>query len=486
MKKLIVLLDGQHVGVVNSARGRLSFFYEDSWRNSPGVYPLSLSLPLSSREHQNNSVEPFIWGLLPDNEAVLKSWSQRYQESPRNAFALLSHVGEDCAGAVQFLRTDVFDDGYLENHPEPQWLEDTEVAERLHIVRSNAGAGRMPGDQGQFSLAGAQPKTALYFDGKRWGVTSGRTPTTHIIKPTTLEFNGHAENEHLCLQLAASLGLKSTESRVEFFEDVPAIVVKRYDRFIVAEAAQSRKMHAELLQAEAHALNEDGRHEEASFVENEASEDFKLAEQLRETARTKFAVRLHQEDFCQALGVHPAIKYQNQGGPGVKQIVETLRNNISSHAFVRESRKFPFAVDDDVATFIGALIFNWLVGGTDAHAKNYSLLIGNGGMVRLAPLYDVASILPYSHIDARKAKMAMKIGARYELMEISLSDWLKLAANVRLNADELIIRIRSMANELPDHLSDVISRMRQQGLDHQVIDRLGVILPERARAIASL
>ena len=108
--------------------------------------------------------------------------------------------------------------------------------------------------------------------------------------------------------------------------------------------------------------------------------------------------------MCQALPVHPAIKYQNQGGPGPGQIVDLLRANVSGQR-----------VDQDVATFLDALILNWLIGGTDAHAKNYSILIGAGGLVRLAPLYDIASILAYPDVDPRKAKLAMKIGDTYRL-----------------------------------------------------------------------
>jgi hypothetical protein len=108
--------------------------------------------------------------------------------------------------------------------------------------------------------------------------------------------------------------------------------------------------------------------------------------------------RVHQEDFCQALRVHPSLKYQNQGGPSPKAIVDLLRANVPGPRH-----------DRDLATFLDALILNWLIGGTDAHAKNYSILIGGGGLVRPAPLYDLASVLAYADVDPRKAMLAMKV-----------------------------------------------------------------------------
>ena len=185
---------------------------------------------------------------------------------------------------------------------------------------------------------------------------------------------------------------------------------------LFATLPKKRREHAEKLRAEAAARRKKAMSDadrESGELEREANEDFDLAEKLFTQAESTFVARLHQEDFCQALSVHPAIKYQTDGGPGAKQIVEVIRTNVSSHALAANSPKFSFAAEHDVSKFIDALIFNWLIGGTDAHAKNYSLLIGGGGMVRLAPLYDIASILAYPDIDPRKAKLAMKIGDRY-------------------------------------------------------------------------
>ena len=458
MNELVALFDGRPVGMVRRTRGRLSFEYEEAWRQSRGAYPLSLSMPLAARVHGHAAIEPFLWGLLPDSELVLARWGQRFHVSPRSAFALLGAVGEDCAGAVQFVPPD-----RLAHLSDPaadviEWLSDDGVAARLRALQTDASAGRAPQDTGQFSLAGAQAKTALVFDGQRWGVPAGRTPTTHILKPPSGTFDGHVENEHLCLALARALGLPTARSELRRFDDVTAIVIERYDRVRIPALAAARAADAANL---------------AAF------------------ARTTPIFRVHQEDFCQALRVHPARKYQNDGGPGPREIATLLRASANDAAGKdgrgasgTDRRDAAGAAEEDLATFLDALIFNWLIGGTDAHAKNYALLIGGGGLVRLAPLYDLASILGYPGIDPAKARLAMKIGTSYRLLAIGLDDWRRLARELRWNEDRLTDRLRTMAGALPDALADESARLRMAGMAHPIVGRLQTTLTERARAVA--
>jgi serine/threonine-protein kinase HipA len=178
-------------------------------------------------------------------------------------------------------------------------------------------------------------------------------------------------------------------------------------------------------------------------------------------------VRVHQEDLCQSLAVPPTRKYQNEGGPGIKDIVEALRTHSSAR-------------DEDVATFIDAIAFNWLIAGPDAHAKNYSLLIGAGPRVRLAPLYDIASILPYDGFDLHKVKLAMKIGGEYDLRQIGSRQWQKLAQEVRIDSDQLLLRLREMAEQLPDEASAACKQAHQAGLNKHTFDRLTAELIKRA------
>jgi serine/threonine-protein kinase HipA len=423
MTQNLIALNGEwEVGRVRRAtNGRLSFIYDKGWQELSNAYPLSLSMPLTASEHSHARIDAFLWGLLPDNEKILQRWAQQYHVSARNAFGLIANVGEDCAGAVQFVRQERLTQFKSEpSEDEVQWISEKDVADRLRILREDHSAWRLAHDTGQFSLAGAQPKTTLLFQGGRWGIPSGRTPTTHILKPPTGEWDGHAENEHFCLELARNLDFIVATSRVEKFLDEIAIVIERYDRV---------------------------------------------------SAPTGL-VRVHQEDLCQALGLPPTKKYENEGGPGVGDIATLLRSRSSNP-------------EEDVNRFVDALAFNWLIGGTDAHAKNYSILIGSGGVVRLAPLYDVASILPYKAIDFHKATLAMRIGEVYRIRDIGIRQWYKLAAELHIPVDRLIQRLRGFADALPDYIADVRSRLITT-LPHPIISRMAKQLTERSRKCAYL
>ena len=371
-------------------------------------------MPIAAKEHGRAAVEAFLWGLLPDNEQVLARWAAKFQVSARNVFALISHVGEDCAGAVQFVTPERLEAIRSGKEDKVEWLDEAELAKRLRALREDHAAWRLPRDTGQFSLAGAQPKTALLLQNDRWGIPSGRIPTTHILKPPTGHFDGHAENEHICLMLARNLGLPAAQSKVRRFKDEVAIVVERYDR-------------------------------------QQKGNDI---------------IRVHQEDTCQALGIMPTKKYQNEGGPSAANIIELLRTYSTDR-------------DTDLDTFVTALGFIWLIAGTGAHAKNYSLLL-SGPNVRLAPLYDIASILPYEEVDLRKAKLAMKIGGEYKVELIGLRQWQKFAREVRTNADQLVEVLISLAKHLPDEVASARTLAREEGLDNALIDHLAKQLIDRA------
>jgi serine/threonine-protein kinase HipA len=414
--ELIALLNDTPVGhVLRDNHGRLKFVYDDSWRLRTDAYPLSLSMPLGTKEHSHRVIESFLWGLLPDNAMVLENWGRQFQVSSRNAFALLSHVGEDCAGAIQFVREDRLETARSKGRNAVEWLDEKDIAERLRILRADPSAARLQQDHGHFSLAGAQPKTALLLEKGRWGVPSGRIPTTHILKPAAGHLTGFIENEHLCLQLAGALGFPVASSRLLNFDGELAIAVERFDRVHTA----------------------------------------------------KGWTRIHQEDFCQALGKPPALKYQSHGGPGPKDMVDLLRTHSSAAAV-------------DTVTFVDALALNWLIGGTDGHAKNFGLLIGPG-RVRLAPLYDVASILPYPQFDLKRAKLAMKIADRYRIQAIGRREWLKIASQLQLASGALLARIVHMAEAIPELATEIGSALARAGLSSAVIDRLVTRLAGRAK-----
>ena len=426
IEELHAISQGRRMGVVqwDRRRDRLSFRYDDAWRGDPEAFPLSLSMPFAATDHRHATIDAFLWGLLPDNDGVLKRWGERFHVSSRNAFRLLMHVGEECAGAVQLVQPEKADE-WLGAPPggRVKWLSDAEIAERMSLLLKDHSATRISTDQGRFSLAGAQPKTALHYDpkGDRWGVPSGNIPTTHIIKPSTGDFDGYAENEHFCMTLARKLGLSAASSIIRHFGDVPAIIVERYDR-------------------------------------------------LRSGTKV---LRIHQEDMCQALARMPHMKYQNQGGPSAPEIMQLIRQ----HSSARET---------DVQRFLDALILNWLIAGTDAHAKNYSLLIASRGQTRLAPLYDVASSLPYpQQVYPRHATLAMKIGNQYKLAQIGPREWKKAASELRCDEAATRARIVELATLIPDTVEQIRRDMKNQGITHDVLARLAASMQERCAACAA-
>ncbi|MEO7329369.1 MAG: type II toxin-antitoxin system HipA family toxin [Minicystis sp.] len=460
---LIALLSGRPVGrVERGPEGRLTFRYDDDWSSVKSAIPLSLSMPLTSPTHKHERIEAFLWGLLPDNDVILERWAKRFQVSPRNPFGLLSHVGEDCAGAVQFVFPERLSRLDPQRPPEIEWIDEAAVEQRLESLLRDPSASRSGSDEGQFSLAGAQAKTALLFESGRWGVPSGRTPTTHILKPPMPELDGHVENEHLCLRLARSLGLPTADSEVRRFGSQVAIVIERFDRVRTVDLAAAAAMEAAAAAVAA--------------VENLASAARAADAAARAGALGKLAavqpiLRLHQEDLCQAMAVKPALKYENEGGPGVATIVSLLRAHSSSPAA-------------DVGTFIDALLFNWLIAGTDGHAKNYSILHGGGGRVRPAPLYDIASALPYGHLDARRLKLAMKIGGKYRIAEIGVHQWQKLEGTLGLDEGAVVARGRELSAQVPDLVTAIREEASAAGLVHPVVARLAAEIVSRARRCA--
>lgn len=412
---LAVLLDDAVAGSITRLdRGRLRFDYDDEYRQRPAATPLSVSMPPSIRSHRDREITPWLWGLLPDNERVLERWAREFQASAKPFSLLSTPIGRDCAGAVRFapvgeaLRV-------LARQGTVRWLIEEEVAQRLRDLRRDTTAWLGREFTGQFSLAGAQAKTALLSKDGRWGVPAGSAATSHILKPAVQGFDDHDLNEHLCLDAARRAGLIVARTRVATFGDESAIVVDRYDRRMV-----------------------DGQ-----------------------------LVRIHQEDTCQALGLPPEQKYQNRGGPSALDIAALLRTVMP-----------PRAAEDAVWRFLDALIWNWLIAGTDAHAKNYSLLL-SGGDVRLAPLYDIASALPYG-TDEHKLRFAMKIGGDYRVYP-HRNTWDKAAADLGLNEDAVLERVVHLTLAAPDVFADAATEPDVLALDRPLPLRLVDLVADRAQ-----
>ncbi len=380
MADLSVIINGQIAGRIARTNAReAELEYDPAWE---GV-PLSTSLPATRRRHGAAAVTPYLWGLLPDNDNVIQRWAREAQVSATDIVGLLAAVGEDVAGAAQYVPGGT--DNEASQPGTIEYLSQREVAELVGAVAADTNVWhRTPTGKhvGRWSLAGAQGKLALAYDARKgWGIPHGATPTTHIIKPAIGGLDDHDLNEHLCLAAANKVGIRAAESTVEQFGDVRALVVNRYDRT-------------------------DG-----------------LPVQ-----------RIHQEDMCQALGLHPSKKYQSEGGPSASDIARRLRQ-VSSNP------------EADLRRFAEALLFNWLIIGTDAHSKNYSLLL-SGTAARLAPLYDVASILPYGE-HPKKCRLAMKIADSYRPTDLDANQWRRAAGEIGVDGDWLLERAAQLCAELP-------------------------------------
>jgi serine/threonine-protein kinase HipA len=412
---LTVLLNDVPVGTLARSRGgRLTFTYDASYQALGVATPLSVSMPPQIRSHPDGVISPWLWNLLPDNEAVLLRWARQFHASASSPFSLLATpIGQDCAGAVRFVNPDDAKEA-ITRPGGVTWLTESEVAERLRELKADSTAWLGRSFTGQFSLAGAQAKTALLYQDGRWGVPHGAKATTHILKPAVAGLDDHDLNEHLCLDAARRAGLIAVRTRIARFGAETAIVVDRYDRIEV-----------------------DG-----------------------------LAIRVHQEDLCQAMGLPPTRKYPAEGGPSPAQIAQLFRKIMP-----------PKNADDAIERFFDALVWNWLIGGTDAHAKNYSLLLADG-QVRLAPLYDIASALPYGTHE-RKLQFAMKIGGDYEVFP-ARNTWARAAADLRIDQRKALARVRELTDVVTDAFSDAAADPIVVALDSELPSRLVQIIGDRA------
>jgi len=361
----VIELSGVECATVSETReGNLSLTYKDDYPENET--PISLSMPAGHLKYPKKIVLPFLQGLLPDNENALKAISRRYEVSQNNPFRILRHIGHEVAGALEFKTVDSYKKQPAKT---PRQLDSLEIEEILTLKINEYEDGTY-GDsyEENLSLAGAHAKVALYKSPTgQWYEPHGENISTHIIKPVPSRWKNLDVVEHQTMLAAQKLGLTVAKSEIASFGLTQAFVTERYDRVIDSNGLLKR---------------------------------------------------IHQEDFCQALSISPSKKYQrNDGGPGVGEIARLLREVYSS-----DDRKL-------LATeFFKALTFNVSARCTDAHAKNYSILLG-GQSVVLAPLYDLSSTVLYS----LPMKSAMSINSKYGFEEIGTKDLLVEAS--RLNVD---------------------------------------------------
>lgn len=410
--ELDVWLFDQRVGQLYLANGRLHFAYAPQWLATPQATALSCSLPLQTEAFDDHQARPFFAGLLPEGH-MRRLIAQQFQVSGQNDFALLDHIGGECAGAVTFMAPGQAAPA-LAVADDVQWLSDAEVVAILdELPRRPMLAGS---DGLRLSLAGAQDKLPVVFDGVRLGLPRNGMPSSHILKPAIHAVDGSVANEGFCLRLAQAMGLRPAQAQIHTVLGRSFLLVERYDRVLATASAGSQGPRQ----------------------------------------------RLHQEDFCQALGVVPEMKYQHEGGPDLAQCFALLRSQTRPSA-------------PQVLRLLDYVIFNALIGNNDAHGKNFSLLYSGKATV-LAPFYDTLCTAVYP---ALTPKMAMKIGSKYKFSEVQAHHWEQFATSAGLAKAATKNRIVELATALPQAARQLQAAPAQGFAGNAVVEQICALIAQR-------
>ncbi|OYT90409.1 MAG: toxin HipA [Burkholderiales bacterium PBB3] len=420
-RHLEVWLLGAHTGTLSQIEGRLSFAYAPE-----ATTPLSQSLPLRAEPFDDRASRPFFAGLLPEG-GPRRQIAKTLQVSHQNDYALLDSLGGECAGAVSLLEPD-------QRPPSPdalpavRWLDDAQL---LQVLDDMPLRPMRAGDDGlRLSLAGAQDKLPVVLDAddNRTGLPLNGTPSTHILKPPIAGIDGSVFNEGFCMALAQALRLDVASTHIKTVTNGAQqrhyLLVQRYDRPL---------QQAPLLTV-------------APTV---------LASQ-----------RLHQEDFCQALGIVSEHKYQNEGGPGLAQAFALVRSATRPSA-------------PHTLKLLDYVIFNALIGNHDAHGKNFSLLYTPTGAVLtpvLTPLYDALCTAVYPTLTD---KMAMKLGSKYKFSEVQARHWEQFATEAALSPAQVKKRVLDIAKRLRDLARTTQARFDTQGHSHPIIEQIVSLIDQR-------
>ncbi len=374
---LHVYLNNRLVGrLLKEPSGAIEFRYDESWLEWGRALPISLSLPLREDAYRGEPVTAVFENLLPDSDALRRRVAEKVGARGTDAYSLLSAIGHDCVGALQFI-TDGIEKDTNSTAIEGQAVTDEEIGQLLRNL-SQAPLGLDRDDDFRISVAGAQEKTALLWYNRRWLKPHGTTPTTHILKtqigqlPNGIDLSNSVENEYYCLKLIEAFGLPVNHAEIKTFGETKALVIERFDRH----------------------WTKDGR-----------------------------LLRLPQEDCCQALSVPPSRKYQSDHGPGMVEILNLLKGSDNPA--------------EDQKTFLKAQILFWLIGATDGHAKNFSIFLGRGGSFSLTPLYDVLTSQPSldaCQIERKQMKLAMSVGTNrhYRIDEIHARHFIQICDKAAL------------------------------------------------------
>ena len=410
---LDVWFQGYKAGrLVQDESGRLSYAYADAYLAGETPWPLSVSMPVRPESYEDRIARPFFSGLLPDDLARHRLASL-LGVSEQNPFSLLDAVGGECAGALSLYPEGV--EPPPENPDALEILDDGRLGETFALLKRRpllAGQGDI-----RLSLAGAQDKLAVQMVEGKLALMHGGAPTTHILKPLiqgVADVKDSVHNELFCLALAARVGIPAPQAEIRRVNDEPFLVIERYDRVRVGNQV----------------------------------------------------IRLHQEDFCQALSVPPENKYEREGGPGVAACLELIQ-------------RFSIKPVPDRMTFLKTLIFNYLIGNADAHGKNFSFLYERG-KPRLAPAYDLLSTVIYPSLSPR---MAMKIGGRYQAEDLFPRHWHRLVPDTATARRALDSDLRRMAENTLEQANRLADELWRQAIGSEILGAILAVISARSKRL---
>ncbi len=408
---LTVLLHHIVAGHLRLIDGKLSFAYAPEYLANPQATKLSFSMPLQADAFDEQRSKAFFGGLLPEGK-LRTLLSKQFGVSKQNDFALLREIGGECAGAVSLVMGN--EDQTQKTTPSIHWLSPIELDSLIMQLPQRpmmAGQGDL-----RLSLAGAQDKLPVCL--KKWndseyfvGLPIGNQPSTDILKPPIPSLESTVVNEFFCMRLAHNLGLQVAPTLLIPTTLQTVLAVARYDRLIDT---------------------------------------------------SNHIVRLHQEDFCQALGIVTEKKYQNEGGPNLKDCFNLIRSATRNSAIY-------------VLSFLDYVIFNALIGNHDAHGKNFSLVY-NKGEVQLAPLYDCLSTAIYPTLTPN---MAMKIGGEYEFKDVYAKNWGKFAVDAGLSSALTKKRIAFFVKHLPLTARRMQAASKGESTDSPILEQICQLIERR-------
>ena len=393
--------------------GDTSFSYAETWLMKSSARAISIFLPLRAEPFSRRESRPFFEGLLPE-EHQRAAAAGALGLSVGNEFRLLEALGGEVAGALAL---------WPEGERPPAEAPSIEPAKPLDDDALCGILNRLPtrpmlaGETGlRLSLAGAQAKLPVVVDNGHIALPTPGQPTTHILKPPIERFEGTTENEAFAMRLAREVGLSVAE-----------VDYRRIQ-------SGSQASPAARIQVRTH------RNAPSPCIPGRV---FLLVERYDRVAGNGRVKRLHQEDFCQALGLPSSRKYAADGGPVFRDCFQLLRSSAT-----RPAR--------EVLKLFDAAIFNLIIGNADAHAKNYSLLYRDNA-VEMAPLYDLLATVTYPDLSP---KLAMKIAGRSTLDDLKATDWGRFAKESGLT--EPFVKRRAKA--LADHVLQAAERI-EAGFD---------------------